>query len=68
MRMIDASEREVTITVSLDDLDFLRQGMREMLQALSDKEVKARTGNTSEHASTLMRDIRAVLDAADSRH
>jgi hypothetical protein len=65
MKMISATEDDVTITISFDDLDFLRQGMREMLEALSDREIKVRTGNTSEHAATLMKDIRDVLQATN---
>jgi hypothetical protein len=67
MRMINATESEVTITISFDDLDFLRQGMREMLEALSDREIKVRTGNTSEQAAVLMKDIRDVLEAANEK-
>lgn len=65
IKVVEATEKEVTIIISFDDLDFLRQGMREMLEALSDREIKARTGNTSEQATALMKDIRSVLEAAN---
>lgn len=67
MRIVSFSENEVTITVAFDDLDFLRQGMREMLDALNDREIKMRTGKTSENAKALMRGIRDILEAADKR-
>jgi len=64
MRIVNAREKEVTIVISFDDLEFLRQGMREMLDALNDRELKVRTGKTSENARALMKDIRGIIEAA----
>ena len=68
MKIVNVDEDGVTIIISLAELDFLRQGMREMLEALSDKEIKIRTGNTSEQASVLIEDIRDVLEAANKKY
>jgi len=67
MRIVSAAKEEVTITISFDDLDFLRQGMREMLQALDDNELRILTGKTREQARALMKDIRNIFEAANNR-
>jgi len=67
MQIVSTTKNDVTITISFDDLDFLRQGMREMLEALNDRELRIRTGKTSEEATALMKDIRNIFDAAHNQ-
>lgn len=65
MKVIKISDNNATITISFDDLAFLHQGMREMLQALSDRELRARTGETRVRARALMEEIEKVCEAID---
>lgn len=66
MKILRTTEDAATITISIDDLDLLRQGMREALQALSDREMRIRTGKTKEQARELMGELERVGDAINN--
>ena len=66
MKIVETTADEATITMSFDDLAFLHQGMREMLQALNDRELRARTGETRARARALMEEIEKVCEAIDN--
>jgi hypothetical protein len=66
MKVVETADDEATITISFDDLAFLHQGMREMLQALNDSELRARTGETRARARALMEEIERVCEAINN--
>lgn len=66
MKILRTTEDAATITISIDDLDLLHQGMREALQALSDREMRIRTGKTKEQARELMGELERVGDAINN--
>jgi hypothetical protein len=66
MRIVSTTRDDAIITISFDDLAFLHQGMREMLEALDDKQLRIRTGQTSERAEALMKEIKKVCEAINN--
>jgi hypothetical protein len=66
MKLVSTTDDDATITVSFDDLAFLHQGMREMLEALDDRELRIRTGETRERARALMQRIDDVCEAINN--
>lgn len=66
MRIVNTTRHEATITISFDDLAFLHQGMREMLDALDDSELRTRTGETRERARAVMKGIKEVCEAINN--
>jgi hypothetical protein len=66
MRIVNTTRDEATITISFDDLAFLHQGMREMLDALDDAELRTRTGETRERAREVMKGIKEVCEAINN--
>lgn len=66
MKILKTTEDDATVIISFDELAFLHQGMREALQALNDREMRARTGKTREQARALMEEIERVGDAINN--
>lgn len=63
MKILETTEDDATVVISLDELAFLHQGMREALEALNASEMRARTGKTREQAEALMEELERVGDA-----
>lgn len=66
MKILETTDDNATVIISIDELDFLHQGMREALQALNSSEMRARTGKTREEARALMEELERVGDAINS--
>jgi hypothetical protein len=66
MKILETTEDDATVIISFDELAFLHQGMREALEALNDREMRARTGKTREQAEALMSEIERVGDAINN--
>jgi hypothetical protein len=63
MKIVSVAEGSATITISRDDLGFLQSAMNEALDALDDKELRLRTGETRERGRDLIQEIKAVREA-----
>ena len=63
MKIVSAAKDAVTITISRDDLEFFQSAINETLEALDDKELRIRTGETRERGRALIQEIKAAVEA-----
>lgn len=63
MRIVTTTAEEATIAISFDDLGFLQDAINETIEALSDRQIKARTGRTPDEAQELIERIKAIRNA-----
>jgi benzoyl-CoA reductase/2-hydroxyglutaryl-CoA dehydratase subunit BcrC/BadD/HgdB len=65
MKTVSLTGENATIVISIEDLGFLQNAINETLEALNDKELRVRTGETRERARALIQEIKAICDAID---
>ena len=63
MKIVTTTAEEAPIAISLDDLGFLQDAINETIEALSDREIKVRTGRTADEAQELIDRIKAIRNA-----
>jgi hypothetical protein len=65
MRIVSTTSEEATITISFEDLTFLQNAMNETLEALDDRQLRLRTGETRARGRALIQEIKGICDAID---
>jgi hypothetical protein len=66
MKIVSVANEEATITISRKDLGFLQSAINETTEALDDRELRIRTGQTPERAHALLDEIKAICEAIDN--
>jgi hypothetical protein len=66
MKAVSTTSSNATIVVSREDLGFLQNAINETMEALDDRELRIRTGETPERAQALIDEIKAICKAIDN--
>lgn len=63
MRIVDTTAEEATLAISYTDLGFLQDAINETIEALSEGQIRTRTGRTSDEAQEFIERIKAIRNA-----
>ncbi len=65
MKLIDFAKSEMSVSITVEEFNFLREALREMSQVLSRDELPTLTGFTYEKLENLQDQLRAIAEEVD---